>query len=113
MKKLGGGGVCLTEIYLSIRLICTENTYFLQAMCAVFPSTWQDIIALIPSAHRAAVPAHPHAAEGPRGRREGKATATFISCQPDACWLLAKPAAPAQRQPQLTPGVKQGFPFQR
>lgn len=44
---------------------------------------------------------------------EATATATFLSRQPDVCWLVAKPAAPAQGKPQPTPGVKQGFPLQR
>lgn len=44
---------------------------------------------------------------------EAKATATFLSCQPDACWLAAKPAVPAQGKRQLVPGVRQGFPLQR
>lgn len=43
-----------------------------------------------------------------------KATAAFLSRQPDTCWLVAKPAAlAAQGKPQPTPEGKQGFPLQK
>lgn len=93
-----------------IRLISTEYTYFLQAISASFPSTWQGRIALMLFAHPAVVPAHPNAAEEPAA----EATATFLSCQPGACWLVAKPAAlAAQGKPQPRPEGKQGFRLQR
>lgn len=98
----------LTEI--AYQAYIAEKVLIFAGLSALFPSTWQDRIALILSAHMAAVLLR----EPVCGHGEATATATFPSCQPDAdLWLMAMPAAQAQGKPQPVPGVRQGFPLQR
>lgn len=89
----------LTEILL-LGLLAQKVLTFYRPICS-FPLYWQDRIALILSAHMAAVLLR----EPVCGQGEAEATATFLSCQPGAdMWLVAKPAAQAQGKPLPMPG---------
>lgn len=89
----------LTEIAYQAYL--AQKVLIFTGLSALFPSAWWDRIALILSAHMAAVLLR----EPVCGHGEAEATADI--------WLVAKPAAQAQGKPQPVPGVRQGFPLQR